>query len=222
MRIYFGGSGDYGNYNEYRNSVKKFSLVNTIIIVLNVLAFIVVEVSGSSYDTMHMLKCGASYWPLIVLEKQYWRLFTCAFLHFGAEHIFGNLVVLLFIGDNLERALGKIKYILFYVICILGSSAASCYMEMLCAENTVSAGASGAIFGVAGGILYVLIANKGHLEDLSALQVGVFIVYTLYSGLTSSNVDNIAHLAGLIIGFILAMILYRKKKQNTVEKIYIL
>lgn len=57
-------------------------------------------------------------------------------------------------------------------------------------ENTVSAGASGAIFGVSGGILYVLIANRGRLEDLTAFQIFMFIAFTLYNGMNSSGVDK--------------------------------
>ena len=210
MNVYVRGPGGYN----YRRAVKKFSLINTIIIAVNVIVFIAIEVIGSTYDTGLMLACGASYWPLILYKHQYYRLLTSAFLHFGLEHLFSNMLVLGFIGDNLERALGSIKYLIFYLLCAVGSGAASFGVALLLDENIVSAGASGAIFGVAGGILYVLIANHGRLEDLTSLQIFMFIIFTLYNGMRSTNVDNVAHLSGVIIGFVLAMIMYRPKRRQ--------
>ena len=75
---------------------------------------------------------------------------------------------------------------------------------------TVSAGASGAIFGVVGGLLYVVTANKGRLEDLSTRQLVSMIFFSLYLGYTSTGVDNTAHLSGLVIGIVLAIILYHR------------
>lgn len=202
-----------GGYS-YRNPIKKASLINSLIIAANVIVFLVVEFVGSSLNTELMLYFGASYWPLIRYEHQYYRLFTSAFLHFGVEHLFSNMLVLAFIGDNLERALGKIKYLIFYVLCAIGSGGVSYLVSMLLQTNSVSAGASGAIFGVAGGILYVLIVNHGRLEDLTSFQIFMFIIFTLYRGMRSSNVDNVAHLSGVIIGFVLAMVLYHPNRKN--------
>ena len=78
----------------------------------------------------------------------------------------------------------------------------------------VSAGASGAIFGVIGGLFYAVAVNKGRLEDLQTKQLAVMIVLSLYMGLTSSDVDNAAHVAGLILGILLGILLYRKPKKK--------
>jgi rhomboid protease GluP len=79
---------------------------------------------------------------------------------------------------------------------------------------TVSAGASGAIFGVVGGLLYVVTANRGQLEDLNTRQLVIMIFFSLYLGYTSTGVDNIAHLSGLVIGFVLAIILYHRPARD--------
>ena len=79
---------------------------------------------------------------------------------------------------------------------------------------SVGAGASGAIFGVVGGLIYVVAVNKGRLEDLSTRQLVIMAAFSLYLGFTSTGVDNTAHVAGLVIGIILAAILYRKPKRT--------
>ena len=203
-----GYGGGYGGYRSYRPA-GRMSPVNTIIIAVNVIIFFIIEIIGSTNDTGLMIQWGASYWPLIVYKHEYYRLFTSAFLHFGFEHLISNMIVLAFIGDNLERALGKIKYLIFYALCAVGSGFVSFMVNMTLKENVVSAGASGAIFGVAGGILYLVIKNHGRLEDLSFFQIGMFILFTLYQGMRSSGVDNVAHFSGLLIGFLLAMLFYR-------------
>ena len=77
----------------------------------------------------------------------------------------------------------------------------------------VSAGASGAVFGVVGGLFYAVLVNRGRLEDLSTRQLVVMIVLSLYLGFTESGVDNIAHIGGLILGILAGILLYRKPKK---------
>ena len=211
MNSYGYGPGRYYSYGP----VRRLTPVNTVIIAANVILFLIIELIGSTHDTTLMIRFGASYWPLIAYDHQYWRLFTSAFLHFGLEHLFSNMLVLAFIGDNLERALGKVKYLIFYVLCAIGSGAVSFFVNMFLRENVVSAGASGAIFGVAGGILYLVIRNRGRLEDLSFFQIGMFIIFTLYNGMRSSGVDNVAQFSGLAIGFLLAMLLTSIRRRKS-------
>ena len=109
---------------------------------------------------------------------------------------------------------GKVKYLIFYLICGVGANAVSLLFEILVGDWSVGAGASGAIFGVVGGLIYVVAVNKGRLEDLSTRQLVTMAAFSLYLGFTSTGVDNTAHVAGLVIGIILAAILYRKPKRT--------
>ncbi len=193
-------------------SGRKRAWVNGGLIVLNVLYFLYLEIAGSSEDTMFMIRHGAMYAPLVVQEQEYYRLLTAVFMHFGISHISNNMLVLFVLGDNMERALGKVKYLIFYLLCGVGANVASLLLELDDPVQAVGAGASGAIFGVIGGLLYAVMANRGRLEDLSARQLAVMILLSLYFGFSSTGVDNVAHVAGLIIGFILAMIMYRKPR----------
>ena len=75
------------------------------LILLNILVFLIVEFTGSSQNTMHMLDCGAAFTPMIIQGGEYYRLFTCMFLHFGIEHLLNNMLVLFVLGSRLEQAI---------------------------------------------------------------------------------------------------------------------
>ena len=187
----------------------KKAYVNGLLIALNVLFFLYLEITGSSEDAYFMYTKGAMFAPAVLEDGEYYRLLTAMFMHFGIRHIMNNMLVLFVIGDNLERALGHVKYLIFYLLCGIGSNWVS-MMAHSTDTMTVSAGASGAIFGVVGGLLYVVTANKGWLEDLSTRQLVIMIFFSLYLGYTSTGVDNTAHLSGLVIGIVLAIILYHR------------
>ena len=85
----------------------------------------------------------------------------------------------------------------------------SAFYDIWTAEYAVSAGASGAIFGVIGALLYIVMRNKGRIRDISGKGVLFMIVISLYYGITSGGVDNMAHIGGLVTGFVLSVLLYR-------------
>jgi rhomboid protease GluP len=196
---------------------RNFTKCNTLLIILNVLVFLIVEKSASSRNTSYLLQEGALYWPAVEQFHEYYRLFTYMFLHSGFSHLANNMVVLLFIGDNLERAAGKWRYLVIYFASGVIAGIASLSYNMLKNTNVVSVGASGAIFGVMGAMAFIVIVNKGRLENISTLQIAMFVVFSLYGGLTSQGVDNAAHIGGLIAGAVIAAILYRKPKKKQLE-----
>lgn len=183
--------------------------INGVLIVVNILYFFWLEFHGSTENAAFMVEHGAMYVPLVVREGEYYRLLTAVFMHFGISHLVNNMVILFVLGDNLERALGKVKYLVFYLICGVGANVFSMVVSIREYELAVSAGASGAIFGVIGGLLYVVIRNRGRLEDLSTRQLALFVACSLYFGFTSTGIDNAAHVGGLVLGFLLAAIFYR-------------
>ena len=183
--------------------------INGVLIAVNILYFFWLEFHGSAENAVFMVEHGAMYVPLVVREGEYYRLLTAVFMHFGISHLVNNMVILFVLGDNLERALGKVKYLVFYLICGVGANVFSMVVSIREYELAVSAGASGAIFGVIGGLLYVVIRNRGRLEDLSTRQLALFVACSLYFGFTSTGIDNAAHVGGLVLGFLLAAIFYR-------------
>lgn len=195
-------------------SGKKLAYVNLTIIASNIIYFLFLEIAGSSYDTDFMRRFGAVYAPAVIGNREYYRLLTSTFMHFGIEHIANNMLILFILGDHLERAMGKVRYLVFYLTCGIGANIISLLaMNESEYEHVVSAGASGAVFGVIGGLLYVVAVNKGQLEDLNTRQLIIVGVLALYFGYASGNVDNVAHVAGLAIGILAAAILYWKPKR---------
>lgn len=188
--------------------------VNMGLIAVNVIYFLYLERMGSTENTQFMVAHGAMYAPLVMEGGEYFRLFTSIFMHFGINHIMNNMLILFILGDNMERALGHIKYLIFYLLCGAGANVASMLVNMDDYRIVVSAGASGAIFGVVGGLLYAVAVNRGRLEDLSTRQLVVVIVCSLYFGFTSTGVDNTAHVAGLLLGIFLGLIMYRRPKRR--------
>ena len=186
--------------------------VTVLLILANILVFTAVEFTGGSEDTMHMLQCGAAYTPAI-MQGEYYRIFTSMFLHFGPQHLGNNMLVLFVLGGRLERTVGKLKYLLIYLLGGMGGNLLCLFLELDSADFAVSAGASGAVFAVMGAMIYAVIRGRGHIEDLSARQVVIMAAFSLYFGFTSEGVDNAAHVGGLICGFLLAVLLYHPSQR---------
>ena len=196
--------------NAYRENGRAY--INVMLIALNVLVFVFLEMIGSTEDAGFMVKWGAIYLPLVLSKGEYYRLLTAMFLHFGASHLVNNMLVLSVLGERLEMALGHIKYFVFYILSgLLANIISACVQfQHIYKQADVSAGASGAIFGAAGGLIYAVAVNHGQLGGLTSRQLGFMVLLTLYHGFTSKGVDNAAHLGGLLAGFFLAAVMYRK------------
>ncbi len=201
--------------NNERPPFKLFT-VNNLMVLINVVVYLVLESMGSTQDSMFMIGHGAFYWPAVYYNGEIYRFFTSMFIHFGFSHLFSNMVILFCLGDNLERAVGKLKYIVVYIISGLGASVVSCVFYVITNENIVAGGASGAIFGVVGALIYIVTVNHGKLEDLDSYRLIIFAAFSLYSGFTSTGVDNAAHVGGFLVGLLMGKLLY-KKGGNTHE-----
>ena len=212
-----GYSGYYDNNPRQEKSFsQEFTPINTALVLINVVVFFVMSFYGSTEDVEFMLGHGAMFVPAVLEDGQIYRFFTCMFLHFGFMHLAGNMVVLMFLGDNVERAVGKLKYILIYLLGGMFGSLGSFLYALMYNQGIVSAGASGAIFAMIGALLWLVIRNKGKLEDMTTLRMCVLITYALYNGITSENVDMAAHIFGLFGGFLAAVLLYRKNDRSRI------
>ena len=133
--------------------------MNLLMIGINIVVFVIMEILGSTEDTGFMLQWGAACRPLI-LDGEWYRLFTSMFLHFGIYHLVNNMAVLLFMGDMVEKAVGHWKYLMIYLGSGLVGNLLSLYMDIQSQSNIVSAGASGAIYGIIGGVFVLMIKNR--------------------------------------------------------------
>lgn len=176
--------------------------ITPIIIILNVLVFAAMVVSGvhlflPSHESL--LLWGANFRPM-TLDGQWWRLITNTFLHIGIFHLLLNMYALLYIGVLLEPILGRGRFFTAYLLSGLAGSLASLHWN----ELTISAGASGAIFGMYGVFLALLstkLIEKSARKSL-LVSIGVFVAYNLVNGL-KPGIDNAAHIGGVLGGLVI-------------------
>ncbi len=189
------------------------SRVNLFLILVNIAVFVYAEATGNTNDVEHMLKLGASYAPY-VHSGEYYRLFTSMFLHFGFPHLANNMILLLFIGDYVERYLGKVIYLILYLGSGFFAGWFSYRHDLMTGTASVSAGASGAIFGVIGCLFILVLIHRGHLENLTLVRVLLMAVFSLIVGFQTAGVNGYAHLGGFIGGSVLAAVLWPLSKDH--------
>ena len=142
------------------------------------------------------------------------------FLHFGFDHLMNNMIVLILVGWNLELTVGKIRYLVIYIASGLCGNIVSAVWDIRIGEYVVSAGASGAVFGLIGALLYVSLCDRGRSGGISGRRLIFMILLMLYYGFSSTGVDNAAHVGGLLSGFLFAVLLYRKQKRESSQIVW--
>ena len=184
---------------------RKGFMATPILIDLNILVFIVMIASGvgiMSPSTLSLLKWGADFGPL-TLTGDWWRAVTCNFIHIGAFHLLMNMYAFMYVGLLLEDLIGSRRMFMSYLLTGLCSAVFSLYMH----GETISAGASGAIFGLYGIFLAFLFFHRIAKEQRKALltSILIFVGYNLVYGM-KAGIDNAAHIGGLLSGFLLGII----------------
>ncbi|KAH7531129.1 hypothetical protein ACOSP7_027422 [Xanthoceras sorbifolium] len=157
---------------------------------------------GPSSRTLE--KLGALEWAKVVHEHQGWRLITCIWLHAGIIHLLTNMLCLVFIGIRLEQQFGFVRIGIIYLLSGFGGSV----LSSLFLRNSISVGASGALFGLLGAMLSELITNWTLYTNKAAalLTLLVIIAINLVIGILP-HVDNFAHIGGFLSGFLLGFVL---------------
>jgi rhomboid protease GluP len=198
-----------------------FTLINTGVILINIIAFLAVQFTMMFGGEERAFLKGSLSWYYVINKNQYYRLITSMFMHANWSHLLNNMFVMLFIGANVERAVGKLKYLFIYFGAgILAGLTSICYNMwkengvFVFGDSVMAIGASGAIFGLVGALLYIVIANRGRLEQISTRQIIIFIVLSLYSGIINAQVDQADHFGGFLSGIVLALILYRRHRKK--------
>lgn len=185
------------------------------IAVANIIVFLLLSFGGRMEDGMYMLEHGAMYVPFVVEYKEYYRLFTCMFLHFGFSHLMNNMLTLVVIGWNVEMFVGKIRFLVIYFLSGLVGNLLSMAVDIWKQDYSVSAGASGAIFGLTGAMLCLAILNHGRAGNITKQGMIVMIFISLYTGFTSGGVDNFAHIGGLLTGCLVTTLLCWKRNSKS-------
>jgi len=148
---------------------------------------------------------GAEWGPL-TLGGQWWRLCSSTFVHLSVSHLLDNMLALWIFGRRLEPILGRWVFLAFYLICGIAGELVSLNFHL----EEFACGASGAVFGIIGGLVGAYCSGRFRLSARSAWGLGFLIIYTAYSiyeGQRTPYVDNAAHIAGLIMGLLLGVTL---------------
>lgn len=192
-------------------------LFTYVLIFIQVAMFLILELFGGSTTSSTLIQFGAKVNPLI-LEGEWWRFLTPIFLHIGFLHLVMNTIGLFYIGTAVERIFGRIRFLLIYLIAGFGGSVASFIFS-----PNLSAGASGAIFGCFGALLYFGLIHPKLFFRTMGLNLFMILAINLAFGFTVSNVDNAGHIGGLIGGFLAAGIVhFPKKKKLLMQSSYLL
>ncbi len=176
-----------------------------LLIGANALVFLLMTMAGGSTHIQVLLDFGAMYGPFI-RQGEYWRLITPIFLHIGLLHLAFNMYALLVLGNIAEQIYGPARYAYAYLVCGIGGTVASAEFS-----KSVSAGASGAIFGLSGIALVVGYRYRDRISTSFKRVVGQgivpFVAFNLIYGLFNKGIDNFAHVGGLIVGAVLGLVI---------------
>jgi rhomboid protease GluP len=199
------------DFNQRLAAATPHAYVTPLLITANVTVFAVMAGLGVSVlggRAEEYLRFGANFAPLTT-GGEWWRLFTCTFIHFGIIHLAFNMWALWDSGRLAERLFGNGWFAALYVFAGVGGSSAS----MLWNQGVISGGASGAVFGVFGALLAYMTVERGSIPPATLnhlrISTSTFVVYSLFYGFVQSGIDNAAHLGGLAGGFLMGLILAR-------------
>lgn len=185
--------------------------LTTALIVVNVAIFATMVALGSGVQrtSVEMLDAWGANSGMRVAEGQWWRLLTCAFLHGGILHVAVNMYSLHVVGRPVETFFGRGPYLAIYVLSALFASMAS----LLWTPGAFSVGASGAIFGVFGAIAAFFVANRRRMPPemfrSQMMRMSMVVVLNLLIGFSIPNIDQAAHVGGLVSGFLIALTIVR-------------
>ncbi|MHB1317960.1 MAG: rhomboid family intramembrane serine protease [Anaerolineae bacterium] len=171
-----------------------------ILLGINVLVFLAMTLLGSSESPDTLIRFGAKFAPLII-QGEYWRLMTANFIHIGVLHLALNSYALYLFGPQVERRFGRARFIVLYLLSGLGGAVLS-YIG----SSSLSAGASGAIFGLIGAITVYYATYREAFGSQGRRQLSSLLLvmgYNLLWGLMNPQIDNLGHVGGLVTGLAL-------------------
>ncbi len=193
----------------YKKEFRDYYITYSLILI-NLIMFILMTLAGGTTNYKVLIFFGAKVNPLIE-AGQYWRLFTSMFIHIGFTHLLFNIYALIALGKFTEHIFGHKKFVFIYLICGLSGSLLSYFFS-----PSISAGASGAIFGLLGSLVGYGFRNSFLWQSGIITNLLIVLGINLFFGFVFPGIDNFAHLGGLLSGIIIGFGLHllRAKRQN--------
>lgn len=189
---------------------KKDPIMTKILITINIVIFVLQLVLGWNV----VANFGANYAPFVKSGKFY-VLFTSMFIHGNLIHLLFNMYALYIIGPQVESFYGKIKYLAIY----FGSGILGALLSDIFLQNSISVGASGAIFGLLSSIVYFGYHYRAYLDTVIRSQIMPLIIFNIFLGIVIPNIDTFCHIGGLIGGVLVSMACGIKYKSSKSERI---
>lgn len=190
---------------------RNYPCVTAALVAVNIIVFLICCIDGGRLYELGVMDAES-----VLGGREYGRLLWCTFLHSDFPHIFNNMVILFFLGSMIEQGMGHLPYGVIYFLSGLGGSILSLYMKYVNADPVGSLGASGAVFGLDGLLLAMVLFPGESKPAMDPRRVIFAIALSLYNGFTGENIDNAAHVGGLIMGFLAGAVYFliiRRKKQ---------
>jgi membrane associated rhomboid family serine protease len=198
-----------------RSAGRRWGAVTVTLIAINVAMFLVTAVSAvttgnSPLDNSRSPVFDAlSQWPYgVSLFGEWWRVFTAAFLHIGPVHLLFNMLALLVFGSELERQLGRWRYLAVYLLSALGGAVS---IQLLGDPRIPVAGASAAIYGLLGALGVLMLAGRQDVRGLlTLLAINVFISFL-------PGISLLGHLGGLVAGALATGLILLTRRRLTLQ-----
>lgn len=187
-----------GEIKYWLKQLNDLPFISVILVIINVIIFLICTFTGNLLYNMG----SVSAWDL--MYEEFYRLVTSMFLHADVHHLVNNMLLLLGIGYMIETELGHFRFGIYYIASGLCGNLLSAWMEIVNGEFVSSIGASGGVFGLDGMLLALVLFSGKRISGVTLPRLLFMIGYSLYSGFTAENIDNAAHIGGLIAGFVLA------------------
>ena len=178
--------------------------ITLILVAVNLLLYFVPRLFSFPVSLQELLNAGGI--TVQDIENgEYYRLLTAAFLHFDIRHIVSNMLILFMMGERTERIYGHFRFLLLCLFGALVPNILSYWFYKLTNEYVISAGASGLVFALNGAMITAAVKKAPGALDIRRLIF--YTLFSLYAGFTSVSTNNIAHLSGVLAGFVIGFVL---------------
>jgi len=191
----------------------KTAPVTSIVLIINLLMLIVVSLFGG-FNSYNLLRLGALYSPVVISNNEWWRLLTSMFLHGSFMHFLGNAFIGLYVlSGALEKLVGSKKFALIYFISGIGAG-----LLVTFTSSALTIGASGAIFGALGSLLYIGIYRKDMMSVKDFQSIKGLVMFNIFFTFLTPGISIGGHIGGIVTGFLLSYLLIKNKP---IEKEYV-
>lgn len=193
-------------------SWKELPFISGLLVAVNVIVFVICMFTGNTLYGLGQLDVID-----VLIRGEYGRILWAMFLHVDMAHIVNNMLILFFMGAMIEKEVGHIGYAVLYFLSGIGGNILSLFVKYMNSDVSGSVGASGAVFGLDGVLLAMVLMSGRRMPNVTPVRVVAMICLSLYGGFSATNIDNAAHVGGLMVGFLggcVVCILQRRRRSG--------